>query len=104
MNPEREVILDLFRKRGLQAGGLYSLPEFLHDIDFDGDPKQSEAKRSAFRDLVQEGAIIEMNAALEPRHPGPRITWKSKTSEAKLVTQPKYEKSHCFDMFFNIFF
>jgi hypothetical protein len=65
MNSERQFILELFRRRGLQPGGLYPLPQFLHDARFDSDPNRGDAKLNAFRDLVSEGAIIEMEAALE---------------------------------------
>ncbi len=104
MNSERQLILDLIIKRNLKPGGLYPLPEFLHNIDFDGDPTRREAKRLAFRELLDEGVIIEMAAAIELTEYGHRLLRQFEPSEdivlairelgTKLVTAKDAELAH----------
>jgi hypothetical protein len=81
MDSEREFILTLFRNRGLRAGGIYPLPDFLGDIDFDGDPNRADAKRKAFKDLVRENAISETSAAIKLTEHGYLLTRLSETTE-----------------------
>lgn len=58
---ERSRIINLFRQKGLRPGEEYPLAEFLAQIDFDGDPAVSSARREAFSQLVAEGRLVEMN-------------------------------------------
>ena len=61
MNTEsqKKKILQLFKDRGVKAGGLYPLPEFMADAGVPGEGSE------AFEELIDAGLLVEWSAAME---------------------------------------
>jgi hypothetical protein len=65
MQAEARAILDVFRSRGLRAGSFVGFTEFGEAIQWRNGFIRDEPTRQAFKMLVQDGYVVEMNAGLE---------------------------------------
>lgn len=65
MTPEAQRILEVFRQRGLRAGGMIHPAEFGEAIVWDQGCVRDEGVRQALDGLAKTGMLIEHNAALE---------------------------------------
>jgi hypothetical protein len=65
MTPEAQRILDVFRQRGIRAGGRIHPADFGDAIVWEQGFVRDEAVRQALSTLFEEGLLIELRAAFE---------------------------------------
>jgi hypothetical protein len=65
VTPEAQRILEVFKLRGVRAGGSIHPAEFGDAIVWEGGGVRDEPVREALGALIKGGYLIEHNAALE---------------------------------------
>lgn len=65
MGPEAQRILDVFRTRGVYAGGFIHPAEFGDAIVWEHGYVRDESVRQALRSLFDEKYLVELNAGFE---------------------------------------